>query len=134
MAQLNAARRVALEVAGRDRVKEFASGCGFLIVLILSVLSAFVGVVVVYVGIIYVTGVMTEWAMSQSIVRSLLGVTLIVLAALGWLQVYRRRSGPEVTPRAVIYWGVVSIVMILAGVGFLMADFTDTGGTDTTGF
>ena len=94
-----------------------------------------ISVVAVYFGINLIAGVITEWAMGQSIVRTLLGVTLIVLAALGWVQAYRRRSLPEVTPRAVIYWGVFSFVMIAAGVGLIMADFNDgPGGTDTTGF
>jgi hypothetical protein len=83
-------------------------------------------------GINYVGEVIAKWAMGQSIVRTLVGAALIVLAALGWFQVYRRRSGPEVTPRAVLYWGVFSLFMIGFGVAFLMTDFPD--GSQTTGF
>ena len=92
----------------------------------------FVSVVAFYLGINYLAELIATWAMGQSIVRTLAGVSLFVLAALGWVQVYRRRSGPEVTPRAVLYWAVFSLFMIGFGVALLTADFTD--GTDTSGF
>jgi hypothetical protein len=115
----------------RERVNEITSGCGLIIVLVLFLPVVGIGVVAYYFGIHKVADVITEWSMDQSIIRTLLGVTLIVLAALGWVQVYRHRSGPEFTARAVISWAVVSVFMILIGAGILMADFSD--GTDTTG-
>ena len=116
----------------RERINEVASGFGLLTVALLAVPVLVISVVAFYLGINYLAEVIATWAMSQSIVRALAGVSLIVLAALGWFQVYRRRSGPEVTPRAVLYWAVFSLFIIGFGVVLLTADFTD--GSQTTGF
>ena len=116
----------------RERVNEITSGCGLVIVLVLFLPVVGIGVVGYYFGIYKLADVITEWSMDQSIIRTLLGVTLIVLAALGWVQAYRRRKLPEVTPRAVLYWAAISVFMIFLGAAFLMADFSD--GPDTSGF
>ena len=116
----------------RERAKEITSGFGLLTVALLAVPVLVISVVAFYLGINYLAELIARWAMGKWIVRTLVGVTLIVLAALGWFQVYRRRSRPEVTPRAVLYWAVFSLFMIGFGVALLTADFTD--GSQTTGF
>ena len=118
--------------AWRERVRELLSELGLLTVALLAVPILVISVVAFYLGINELAELIATWAMGQSIVRTLLGVALIVLAALGWFQVYRRRSGPEVTPRAVLYWAVFSLFMIGFGVVLLTADFSD--GTGTSGF
>jgi uncharacterized BrkB/YihY/UPF0761 family membrane protein len=116
----------------RERAKEITSGFGLLTVALLAVPVLVISMVAFYLGINYLAELIARWAMGKSIVRTLVGVTLVVLAALGWFQVIPPQVTARGDPSAVLYWAVFSLFMIGFGVALLTADFTD--GSQTTGF
>ena len=97
--------------------------------MLLSLLIGVIAVVAFYLGVDYFARILLERAWEEPIFHVLLGVSLIVLVALGTLQVYRRRHLPEATPLAVVAWGVFALFMISMAVIALASAFTTRTGT-----
>jgi hypothetical protein len=115
----------------RETANELATGCGYLVVVVLALPALVLGVLALFVG----TNVVADWmigaamrAFEAPIVRVTFGVTMIVLAAWGTVRVYRRRALPEVTALAVVLWVVTDVILVSLGVIALAAAVNEETG------
>ncbi|MFL5678026.1 MAG: hypothetical protein ACJ77X_10345 [Chloroflexota bacterium] len=118
----------------KEAVDEIASGCGYLLVVILAIPVAIFGGLAILFGIDYVAGTLARSminALEEPVVLVAVGISLIGLAAWGSYRVFRNRRSPDVTVLAVVLWGVLDVVLISLGVIAIVSAVNATG---VTGF
>ncbi|MFL5779001.1 MAG: hypothetical protein ACJ761_08680 [Chloroflexota bacterium] len=107
------------QLVSNDGVRAIPAAIGYLLVVILALPILVIGMVAYLLGPEALAGIAThaaQRAMEAPIDHVSFGVAMIVLAAFGSLDVYRRRRQPEATVLAVVLWGVFAFIMVAIGV------------------